>query len=221
MKKFAMIILVAVLAFSLVACGTTTTNTPDNSTVANTPETISTVEPTPEATSADNEPDNNVSVEENLLTVDITLPASYFDKQDMSAFDAVAYAKENGYEKAVLNSDGSLTITMSKSKHSEILTSMESNLEESFNNFVGSEDTPYIKAITHTKDFRAVTIDVEKEAYESVFFEMTPFTIGISVGFYQMFLEDGYKVEIIVKDEASGDVLLDTIYPDALNQQDN
>ena len=55
------------------------------------------------------------------FTVEITIPASAFEGQDMTDFDPRMYANDHGYLSAVLNEDGSVTVTMSHTRHLESL----------------------------------------------------------------------------------------------------
>lgn len=157
-----------------------------------------------------------IETDEKLLTVDITLPASLFADEDMTKFDANAYASEQGFKSAKLNEDGSVTVTMTKAKHKELLKEMADSLDANFKEFVNSENTPYIKEITHNENFTIVTMKVDKAAYENAF-DFTPLTIGMSVAMYQAFTETEYRVEISILDAATGTTINSITYPDAFS----
>lgn len=157
-----------------------------------------------------------IETDEKLLSVDITLPASMFEGQDMSSFDADAYADEQGFLSAKVNEDGSITVTMTKAKHKELLDEMAKSLDTTFAEFVNGKDTAYIKEITHNDDFTTVTMKVDKAAYENAF-DFTPLAIGMSVAMYQAFTETEYHVEISIVDAATGETINSITYPDALN----
>lgn len=199
-KKTTAIILALLLVLSFTGC----TQTGANSTAGN--DTGATTE----TTSA------KIETDEKLLSVDITLPASMFEGQDMSSFDADAYANEQGFSSAKVNEDGSITVTMSKAKHKELLDEMSTSLDTSFTEFVNSENTPYIKEITHNDDFTSVTMKVDKAAYENAF-DFTSLAIGMSVAMYQAFTETEYHVEINIVDAATGETIKSITYPDAMN----
>lgn len=165
---------------------------------------------TTESTSA------KIETDEKLLSVDITLPASLFAGEDMTKFDADAYASEQGFKSAKVNEDGSVTVTMTKAKHKELLKEMADSLDATFKEFVNGENTPYIKDITHNENFTAVTMKVDKEAYENAF-DFTPLAIGMSVAMYQAFTETEYHVEISIVDAATGASINSITYPDAMN----
>jgi hypothetical protein len=160
-----------------------------------------------------------IETDEKLLTVEITLPASLFEGEDMSDFDSDQYAAEQGFTKAVLNEDGSVTVTMTKAKHKELLNNMTAEYEKTFAEMVGSEETPYIKAISHAEQFENITVDVDRAAYESALFDVTPFTLGLAGMMYRAFTEGDPKVEVVIRDADTKEVISTTVYPDALEQQ--
>lgn len=170
--------------------------------------TAATISSPAESTSA------TIETDEKLFTVDITLPASLFDGEDTTKFNDEAYAKEQGFISTKLNEDGSVTVTMTKAKHKELLKDLASSLEKDFAEFVNGEDTPYIKEISHNDNFTAVTMKVDKAAYENAF-DLTPLSIAISVAMYQAFTETEYYVKISIVDVATGTTIDSITYPDA------
>lgn len=211
MKKIVSLLLAACITISLLAgCGGTVPETTAPATIPTSPSVPETT--APETTSAQTEA-LGIDTDENLFTVDITLPASLFEGEDMSEFDTDAYAEENGFIKAVVNEDGSLTVTMTKARHTELLEEMAQSLDESFAAFVEAADTPYIKEITHNDDFSSIEIKVVRADYENTW-DMTSFSVGISAMLYQAFLDVEYHVEVSVIDVDTGDVISAAIYPD-------
>lgn len=201
-KKIISLILAILVVLSFAGCAqsgadSTTGNNNDNGS-------------TTESTSA------KIETDEKLLTVEIKLPASMFEGEDMTKFDADAYANEQGFKSAKVNEDGSVTITMTKAKHRELLEEMANTLDTNFKDFVNGESTPYIKDITHNDDFTAVTMKVDKAAYENAF-DFTPLAIAMSVAMYQAFTETEYHVEISIVDAATGTEINSITYPDALS----
>ena len=67
-----------------------------------------------------------VAVDKGILNVEVTLPASFFEGEDID--EAIASAKEDGVTDVIKNSDGSLTYKMPKSKHKEMMAEMSGNL---------------------------------------------------------------------------------------------
>lgn len=206
MKKLIAFALVLCMLLTMAACAPTgspnETNAPTNGNA------ISGTDADTEAATS-----GGIDTDENFLTVDITLPASMFSDEDMTAFDADAYAEEEGFIKAVLNADGSVTVTMTKLKHNELLKEMTDSLEESFDELVEAEETPYIKEISYNDDFSAVTVKVDRAGYESAVFEMTPFIVGMSAMIYQAFLDMEPVCVVTIVDVETGDTLNSVTYP--------
>lgn len=161
-----------------------------------------------------------IETDEKLLTVEITLPASMVSEDgNMSDFDIDAYVQENGFIDAVVNEDGSLTVTMTKAAHKEMLEKMTVSLEASFAEMVEAEDTPYIKEIAHSDDFSTVEMKVVRSEYENAW-DLTPFVIGVSAMYYQAFLDMEYHCEISVIDVDTGDIISSVVYPDVLEESE-
>lgn len=160
-----------------------------------------------------------VEVDENLLSVEITMPASFFEGTDMSTFDPEAYAAEHGFKKAVVNEDGSIKVTMSKSKHKEITAEAAKTVTDALDGMVKSEDTPYITAIDYSKDFTSVKISVDKAGYDAAGFAaaFVPFGVYLQAAIYQMFANVEAHCDIQIIDASTNAVIESVVYPDAMN----
>ena len=205
-KKIIALILSSLLILSVAGCASNNADLENPS-----------ADPTEENTTSAPETTENQSIEvdENLLTVDIVFPASFFEGQDMEAFDTDTYAQEQGFISARINEDGSLTATMTKRKYRDLLAETAASLESSFAEYANSQDAPYIKEITHNEDFTSVTMKVDRASYENAF-DMTPFGIAISVAMYQIIAQIEVHVEIVMVDANTGDTINTIVYPDAL-----
>jgi len=215
-KNIYAFLLAVIMLLSLTACGDSTSTT--SPAVSDNADNTATVE-SGEASAGEDQSDQQTSsgevqVDEGLLNVTITLPASYFE--DMTDFDPDTYANEQGFKEVVVNEDGSVSITMSKSKHDELMAEMKASIDQSFMNLIEAEDTPYIKAVTSSDGYTTVTVDVDKAGYESAF-DMTPLIIGISAMMYQQYDGSELHCEIIIRDVDSGETLKSVVYPDAMN----
>lgn len=211
MKKLLSILLILSILLGLAACGG---KSADASPAA-------TPTPKPASSQPADAPQSggSVEVDERLLTVELTLPASFFEDEDMSTFDAKAYAEENGYHSAAVNEDGSVSIVMSKARHKEIMAELHAAVEQSFDELIGAEDTPYITDITFSDSFDKVNIIVDKAGYESggLMVAFLPMMIYIPVGMYHVFDgTDAAKCEISFIADGTGELLASQIYPDAL-----
>lgn len=189
MKKKLSILMILMLCFSLASCG---------------------------ASEEQDVKEGSIQTDEKMLSVDITIPASFWEGTDMATFDPETYVEENNFKKAVINEDGSVTVTMSKARHTEVMSEMEASVEENLVEMIGAEQTPYIKDITYDKNFEKVTVSVGRAEYENAFIDMTPLMVGITVSLYQAFKENEPYCEVIIEDAATKEVIQSTIYPDAL-----
>jgi len=225
-KKIIMISFILLVTFSLIGCKNTAETEPAISEEHTATQEYTKIETTSEEedvkeqitkveTTTAETSDESIDVDKGLLNVTITLPASFFE--DLSDFDPEAYTQEHGFKETVVNQDGSVSITMSKNKHNELMEEMKVETEETINNLIEGEDTPYIKEITSSKGFRTVTVDVDKEAYESSW-DMTPLLIGMSTMMYQYFEGSEVHCEIIIRDVETKEILKSIIYPDALEE---
>ena len=204
MKKILALIISLSLLFSFTACGNSNKNS--NNAKGNSSS----------SESDKKEDSKKVSVDEGLLDVTITLPASMFENE--SNFDPKAYNEEQGFKETILNEDGSVSITMTKKKHDELMKEMKKGIDETFSELIESEYTPYIKKITSDKNFSTVTVEVDKTGYESAMLEMTPFLVGLSAMSYQQYNGTDLHCEIIIKDASTGDNLKTIVYPDDFNK---
>ncbi len=216
MKNICTFLLAAIILLSLTACGSSaSTTSPAASDNAGNTATVESGEASAEENQSEQQTSSGaVQVDDGLLNITITLPSSYFE--DMTDFDPDTYANEQGFKEVVVNEDGSVSITMSKSKHNELMTEMKTSLDQTFMDLVEAEDTPYIKAVTASDGYTTVTVDVDKAGYESAF-DMTPFMIGISAMMYQQYDGSELHCEVIIRDFDSGETLKSIVYPDAMN----
>lgn len=158
-KKIVITLLTAALVFS--GCGNTDT-TVNSSTEASETE-ISTVtevsietEVSTEADLSELESLGDVEVDENLFSVELTIPADYVGEATQDELNATA--EENGYKSITLNEDGSATYVMTKSQHKEMMGELAQNITDSLTEMVGSEDYPNITKIEANDNFTSFTI---------------------------------------------------------------
>lgn len=152
MKKAISLLLSFVLILSLAACG---------GYEAQSGETQS-----GETNSTEKEPESSagVQVDEGLLNVDVTLAASFFE--DQTAEEIKAEAKENGYSDCKINDDGSVTYTMSKKKHAEMLDEMKASFDELIAGCLeGEDEVASFVDIQYNDDFSKIDIYVDAEQY--------------------------------------------------------
>jgi hypothetical protein len=204
MKKIVSVLLIVLMIFTLSACSSNTKELTESTPPEN-----------PVSTNSEQENGSALSTDVGLLNVEVNLPAEFFKDVDMSTFDTESYIKENNFKKAVFNEDGSMTVTMSKSRHNEMLNEMKASIQDTFDGLVEGVDTPYIKAITYEDNYKIVTVDVIKADYESVF-DMTPLQLYISTFFYQTLSSIEPHCEVIIRDVDTKETINSVVYPDAL-----
>jgi hypothetical protein len=170
----------------------------------------------------DEEKKEQVEVDKNLLNVEVTLPATMYEGEDIE--NVITEAKEQeGIKEVTQNPDGSLTYKMSKAKHKEMMEELEVSIKNSIDDMVNSGDYPSIKDITHNTSYDEFTIEVDKEAFENSFDGFAIFGLGMSGAYYQFFngaSKDDYQVTIFTKDQETGEVIGETILPDDLENMD-
>ena len=127
-KLFPTLIIMLIMAFVLAACGEK--------------QVVKDVNDSEQATgNKENEKDKEkaIEVDKDLLSVEVTLPASMFEGQEIEV--VIEEAKADGIKEVIKNSDGSLTYKMSKSKHAEMMKEMKNQLNSTIED-IG--DTSYI-----------------------------------------------------------------------------
>jgi hypothetical protein len=166
-----------------------------------------------------------IEYEENLLTVDVTVPSSIFtDKTDDEILEA---ANENGYLNCVINDDRSVTYTMTKAKHSEMMQQFKALIDEGFNNMVNGDDAvKSFKSIEYSDDLSLINVYVDSSAYTE--FD-TLYCLGFYIygAYYQGFAGiDPDSIDIVINyiDDSTGETLDSMSYRafiENLNNQDN
>jgi len=158
-----------------------------------------------------------IEVDKNLLSVEVTLPSSMFENQNIE--DVISEAKADGVKEIIKNDDGSLTYKMSKAKHAEMMKDMEVQINSTLEDLKNNKDFASIKDVVSNKTFSEFTVSVDKESYENSFDGFATLTLAISGMYYQLFngvSPDKYKVIINLKDEATGELFNSITYPDDL-----
>ncbi|WP_062048293.1 hypothetical protein [Bacillus sp. JCM 19034] len=230
MKKIMMLLFMALMISALVACGSDSSVEEDESADVDSEEEAigedesnedeSNEEDSIEDEEVIEEGDQTVEVEKGLLSVEITIPASFFEGQELD--EIIEDAKADGIEEVQKNDDGSLTYKMSKSTHKEFLAELETSLQESMEELKTSEDFVSIVDITANRSFSEFSLVVDQEAFENSFDGFAILGLAIGGMYYQLF--DGvnpeqYEVTIELEDAESGEVFDTVTFPDALEEE--
>lgn len=161
-----------------------------------------------------------INVDKGLFNVEVTLPASFFEGGDID--QSIAEAEKEGIE-VTKNEDGSLTYKMAKTKHKEMMSEMKTSLLETIEDLKNGEDFASIKDVEYNKDFSEFTLWVDRNEYENSFDGFAVFGLGLSGAMYQLF--DGadpenYNVRLVVKDEATKEIIGEANYPKDLEKME-
>ena len=183
-KLFAFLLIIAIL-ISVTACG----NKPEESTTSNN-------NPTHSPTTADNS-SNEMKVDENLLSVDITLPALFFE--DQSEEEIKETAMENGCKKCTINEDGSVIYTMTKKAHKDMLKEMSDEFKESTLGFLeGENKVESFISIDYDDDFSRFDVYVDPAKFTSMD-AICALGFYLTGAYYQAFAGvDSDKIDVLV-----------------------
>ena len=163
----------------------------------------------------------SVGVEKGLLNVEVTVPASFLEGEDIDA--VIAQAKEDGIKDVKKNDDGSVTYKMSKAQHKEMMKEMSASVTGYVDELIKDEDFASIKDVEYNKDFSKFTLTVDKEAFESSFDGFAAMGLAMSGMFYQVY--DGVDAEklnvtIDTVDQSTGEVFSTVKYPEAFEDME-
>lgn len=144
-KKIVAIMLSTALAMSFTACGNSDTSKADTK---------------KEETSKDG---GTLKAEKNILSVEITLPASLVEDDSATLTDE---AKSAGVKEITKNDDGSITMKMTKSAHKKLLNSIKESVDQSNDEMLSDkENYPSFDSITYNDDLTEFTVNVDSSLY--------------------------------------------------------
>lgn len=193
MKKFIVLLLSVIMLLCFASCSSSEPNTKENSTSSS------------EATTA------NEIVDENLLTVEITIPASMFDEDNQPSNELSEEQKEQGFKSAKVNEDGSVTYTMSKAAFKEYKENLKASVEDTFNN-LGSEYS-FIQKVDYDSNFSVVKLYVDEATYSQGFNFMSVMAVGYSANMYQAYTNEEISCTVEVYNNANGELIESANYP--------
>lgn len=204
MKKLFILMVSGVLVFASTGCATTTETSSGN------PGGGSETTTNSDADAESTEESGGIEVDEGFLTVDITFPASLvgLGDEDMTQESVDASAAEAGYLGGKLNSDGSVTYTMTKLKQRELLNELRSEFDDSIEETLA--DFPNVKSVTRNDDFSEISIEVTEEDLATGFLA---FGFSFTAYFYQVLDGKEFETDIVFVDAATGEELSRTTYP--------
>lgn len=150
-------------------------------------------------------------VDENLLTVEITVPASMFDEENQPSNELTEEQKEQGFKSVNINEDGSVTYTMSKAAFKDYKENLKASTEDTFNN-LGSEYS-FIQKVEYDDNFSVVKLYVDEASYSQGFNFMCIMAIGYSANLYQAYTNEEVNCTVEVYNNADGELIESGTYP--------
>ena len=184
MKRFISIMLIVTIVIVLVSCGNNSETSSDNS--------------------------STVKVNEGLLHNKVTIPATFFE--DTSEDEIKAAAEEAGFQSYKINSDGSVTYTMTKAKHQEMLNEYAASINEYIDGLLNGDEETKVEGFSNIEsndDYSQINIYVDKDTY-TIWDMMYALSFYIQGGYYQMFSgvsPENVDVEVNFIDNVSGDII--------------
>lgn len=162
-----------------------------------------------------------LGVDKGLLNVEVTIPASFMEGEDID--QVIADAKENNIKNVTKNEDGSVTYQVSKAQHKEMMKEMKTNVTTYIDELVNNEDFASIQDIKHNGSFSEFTIVVDKDAFENSFDGFASLGLAMSGMYYQAFNgtnAEKIKVTLHTQDAETGEIFGTAIYPDVLEEME-
>ena len=206
MRKHLIVMLIVLSLAALTACGSEQSNVKKDKTVKD-----------KEKTTESSKKEGSVEVNKGLFNVEITLPASFFEGEDID--QVITKAKADGVNEVIKNADGSLTYKMSKSQHKKMMAEMESSILNTIQETKTSGDFVSIKDIRNNKSFSEFTIVVNKAAFENSLDSFASLGLGITGMFYQVFSgikAEDCKVTVNYMDQVDSKIFNTVVFPDDL-----
>ncbi len=147
----------------------------------------------------------DVDVDAGLFSVTITLPQDFVSYESQEELDEVVKAK--GYKSGTLNSDGSVTLVMTKEQHRELMAAVSETIDEGLADMIESEDYPNITAISANDNYTVFTITTRNEEI-SLGETLSVLTFYLYGGMYAVFSgENVDNIHVDFVNEASGEII--------------
>lgn len=155
-KKLLAALLAATMALSMIACGST-----------NKTDVSKTSESQENRESSELDALGEVEVEENLFSIELTIPADYIGETTQEELNQTA--DEKGFKSITLHEDGSATYIMTKKQHKELMNDIAIEIKSGLDEMVASEDYNFTSIETNENftNFKITTTSTELNMSES------------------------------------------------------
>ena len=178
-----------------------------------------------EADEANNENSESISVDKNLLSVEITIPASIYGEEGVDE-ESLESSKETYPDlEYTINDDGSVSYKMSKSTHQKLMDDLKASLDEGFQEMTNEGSDSYVASFTevaYNDDLSEFNITVDPNTYTSwdTFYALSFEIAGM---YYQAFNgtdSNDLYVEVNFIDGTTNEII-DTVNTDSLQESAN
>jgi hypothetical protein len=179
--------------------GTAETNTP---------------EPNP-AGAAEPEESRPLEVNKGLFSNEVTLPAIFFEGQDMD--QVIANAKEGGFDDITANEDGSVTFQMSKEAYEQWRSDTAETVKQTISDILASGDFASIQDIAYNDSFTEFQIVADRAAFENSAAPALYTAIYVPASMFQLIdgaSHEEVSVTILLEDAATKEIFGTVVYPD-------
>ena len=165
------------------------------------------------------EESSGITVEKNLLDVELTLPAWFFEEQ--SPEDVFASNDTDGVKSVIANEDGSYTFVISKKLYEETLTEFKNGIDTTINDVITDENYLSIQDVQYNDDLSEFNIYVDQAKYEEAIFDsLVSMMLGMSGMMYQLFEGTEYdSIQVIVNivNQDSMEIIETLVFPDVMD----
>lgn len=153
-------------------------------------------------------------VDSNLLTVDVTIPASFFTDENPPTAELTEEQKNSGYISATVNADGSVTYKIKKSEWNKIVNDMKAEAAESLDKIASESNFASIKKVEYNDNFSKIKFYVNAQEYKNNLDSMAAMQAYFATVFYQEFTNQTPGAEYTIIDIDSNAVIETFNYPD-------
>ena len=158
---------------------------------------------------------NSLKVDKGIVNVDVTMPVSFFIESTEE--ELIAQAKRNGITETVVNKDGLVTYTMSKSRYIEMMEELGDSVASTVDEIVHSGEYTSIKEISYNEDLTKFDVKVDRQQFKDGFDSFAVFGLVMVSKYYSAFdgkSEEDLQIVFNMIDEATGEIYDTAIYPD-------
>jgi len=149
-----------------------------------------------------------LSAEENLFDVEVTVPAAFFKGSDIATAETEAEAI--GINEVKANDDGSVTYVMDKGTHEEVLIAIKASVDDGIKEILEDKETyPSFTEIIYNDDLTQFDVMADKASFEE-FQSFIALEFYMAGNLYQIVnTQPSDKVNTIVsfKDKDTGEVI--------------